>query len=132
MWTINDFSAYADLLGWPTRGVKVCTYYMHSTRFKRLKHRRKFCYMSHRRYLPMNHMWRWNKRTFDNNQEFKCASDVPSGDNILMQLKVIVFEDESACKEPKLTEKSKTNNKKKQKMRNMTPKKQKQVTNEKV
>jgi hypothetical protein len=58
MWTINDFPAYADLSGWPTRGVKACPCYMHSTRSKRLKHGKKFCYMGHRRYLPMNHLWR--------------------------------------------------------------------------
>jgi hypothetical protein len=44
MWTINDFSTYADLFGWPTRGAKACPYFMHSIKSKLLKHSRKFCY----------------------------------------------------------------------------------------
>jgi hypothetical protein len=96
MWTINDFLAYTDLSGWPTRGVKACPYYMHSIRSKWLKHGRKFCYMGHKRYLLVNHLWRRNKRTFDCNQEFECAPNVPSGDDILMQLEGMVFGDENA------------------------------------
>ena len=65
MWMISDFPAYADLLGWPTRGVKACPYCMYSTRSTWLKHRKKYCFMGYRRYLPMNHPFRRNKRTFD-------------------------------------------------------------------
>jgi hypothetical protein len=54
---------------------------------------------------------------------------MPNGDGILIQLEKMVFRDESAGKKPKPIEKSKTDSKKKQKK---TPKKQKQVTNEKV
>ena len=104
MWTINDFPTYANLLGWPTRGVKACPCCMHSTRSKRLKHGKKFCYMGHRRYLLVNHLWQRNKRTFDGNQEFECAPDVPSRDDILLQLERMIFGDESAGKEPKPTE----------------------------
>jgi hypothetical protein len=32
MWMINDFPAYADLSGWPTRSVKTCPCYIYSTR----------------------------------------------------------------------------------------------------
>ena len=32
MWTISDFPAYADLSGWPTRGVKAYPCCMYSTR----------------------------------------------------------------------------------------------------
>jgi hypothetical protein len=62
----------------------------------------------------MNHLRRRNKRTFDDNQEFECAPNVPSGDDILMQLEGMVFKDESVGKEPKPTEKSKKDSKKKQ------------------
>jgi hypothetical protein len=80
----------------------------------------------------MNHMWRQNRRTFDSKQEFECAPDVPSGDDILRQLEGMVFGDESAGKEPKPSEKSKTDNKKKQKKRKKTLKKGQPMTNEKV
>jgi hypothetical protein len=41
MWTINDFSAYTDLSGWPTRDVKACPCCMYSTRSTWLKHEKK-------------------------------------------------------------------------------------------
>jgi hypothetical protein len=69
MWTINDLSAYADLFGWPNRGVKACPCCMHSTRSKYLKNGKKFCYMGHRRCLPKEHLWRLNRRTFDGTEE---------------------------------------------------------------
>lgn len=62
MWTINDFPAYADLSGWPNKGEFACPCCMHSIRSKRLKHGKKHCYMGHRRYLPMDHPWRRNKK----------------------------------------------------------------------
>ncbi|XP_062165003.1 uncharacterized protein LOC133871592 [Alnus glutinosa] len=98
MWTINDFPAYADLSGWPNRGEKACPVCMHSTWSRRLKHGKKFCYMGHKRYLPMDHLWRRNKRAFDGNQEQESAPHVQSGDDILRQLDGMVFGDESAGK----------------------------------
>ena len=44
MWTINDFPAYADLSGWPKRGVKACPYCMYSTRSTWLKHGKKILF----------------------------------------------------------------------------------------
>jgi hypothetical protein len=104
---------------------------MHSTRSKRLKHETKFCYIGHRLYLPVNHLWRRNKRTFNGNQEFEYAPNVPSGDDILMQLERMIFRDENVGKKSTPTEKSKKDSKKKQNKRKKTPKKQKQVTDEK-
>jgi hypothetical protein len=98
MWTINDFPAYADLSRWPNRGVKACPVCMHSTRSRWLYNGKKFCYMGHRRYLPMDHHWKHNKRAFDGSQERECAPDVQSGDDILGQLEGMVFGDESADK----------------------------------
>jgi hypothetical protein len=77
MWTINDLPAYADLSGWPNRGVKACPYCMHLTRPKYLKNNKKFCYMGHKIYLLTKHLWRLNRRTFDGTEELemysKCA-----------------------------------------------------------
>jgi len=98
MWTINDLPAYADLSGWPNRGVKACPCCMHSTRSKYLKNGKKFCYMGHKRYLPTEHLWRLNRRTFDRTKELECASNVPFGDEILQQLDGIAFGDEDVGK----------------------------------
>jgi hypothetical protein len=91
IWTLNDLPAYADLSGWPNRGVKACPYYMHSTRSKYLKNGKKFCYMGHRRYLPIKHLWRLNKRTFDGTEQLEFSPNVPCEDKI-------AFGDENAGK----------------------------------
>jgi hypothetical protein len=83
MWTINDFSAYADLSGWPNKGEKACPYCMNSTKSRWLKHGKKYCFMGLKRYLSMDHPWRRNKRTFDSTQELERAPNVQSGDEIL-------------------------------------------------
>jgi hypothetical protein len=113
MWMINDFPAYADLSGWPTRGVKACPCCMYSTRSTWLKHGKKYCFMGHRRYLPMDHPFRRNRRTFDGKQEFECAPEVPNGEEILRQLEGMVFGDESAGKTPKPPPQTKKDRKKK-------------------
>jgi hypothetical protein len=115
MWTINDFPAYADLSGWPTRGIKACPCCMYSTRSTWLKHGKKYCYMGHRRWLPMDHPLRRNIRTFDGKQELEHSSKVPSGDEILRQLEGMVFGDESADKTPDPTELTKKDIQKKKK-----------------
>jgi hypothetical protein len=88
---------------------------MYSTRSKWLKHGKKYNYMGHRRWLPMDHPLRRNRRTFDGKQEFECAPEVPSGDEILRQLKGMAFGDESAGKTPNPTELTKKDRKKKKK-----------------
>jgi hypothetical protein len=54
--------------------------------------------MGHRQYLPLNHPWKKNKKTFDGNQKLQCAPDVPSRDRILRQLEGMPFGDENANK----------------------------------
>jgi hypothetical protein len=103
MWTINDLLAYADLSGWLNRGVKACPCCMHSTRSKYLKNGKKFCYMGHMRYLPNEHLWRLNRRTFDGTEELECAPNVPFRDEILQQLDGIAFGDEDAGKKKRKT-----------------------------
>jgi hypothetical protein len=98
MWTINDFPAYADLSEWPNKGVKACPCRMHSTTSKYLKNDKKFCYMGYMRYLPTEHLWWLNRRTFDSTEEFKCAPNVPCGDEILQQFDGIAFGNENAGK----------------------------------
>jgi hypothetical protein len=101
MWTINDLPAYADLSGWSNKGVKACPCCMYSIRSKYLNNGCKFCYMGHRRYLPTEHLWRLNRRTFDGTEEFDSAPNVPSGDEILQQLDGVAFGDENEGKKRK-------------------------------
>jgi hypothetical protein len=88
IWTINDFPAYADLSSWSTKGKKACPCCMDSTRSTWLTYGKKQCYMGHRRWLPLDHSWRRNKRAFDGKQEMGHSPLVPNGDEIMRQLEV--------------------------------------------
>ena len=79
--------------------------------------------MGHRRYLPMDHPFRRNKRIFDGKQELKCAPEVPSGDEILRQLEGMTFGDEIAGKTPKPHESTKKDRKKKKEKKTMKKRK---------
>ena len=70
--------------------------------------------MGHRRYVPMDHPFWRNKRTFDGKQELECAPEVPSGDEILRQFEG-VFRDENAGKTPKPPESTKKKKEKEKK-----------------
>jgi hypothetical protein len=93
MWTVNDFLAYADLSGWITKGQKACPCCMHSTRSAWLTYGRKQCYMRHMQWLPHNHRWRMNKKTFDGTQELGKAPVVLDGEEILRHLQEIEHQD---------------------------------------
>ncbi|XP_012841495.1 PREDICTED: uncharacterized protein LOC105961778 [Erythranthe guttata] len=65
MWTINDFPAYGMLSGWSTHGVLSCPVCMENNKSFYLKEGRKptFFYC-HRQFLPMNHSFRKDKKSF--------------------------------------------------------------------
>ena len=86
--------------------------------------------MGHRRWLPMDHPLRRNRRTFDGKQELECAPKVLSGDEILRQLEGMAFGDESAGKTPDPTKLTK-NDRKKKKGKKKKKKKRKRKTNKK-
>jgi Transposase family tnp2 len=55
LWTINDFSAYAMLSGWSTKGYIACPICGKDTDSHRLQKGSKNCYMGHRRFFPIKH-----------------------------------------------------------------------------
>ncbi|XP_019244414.1 PREDICTED: uncharacterized protein LOC109224282 [Nicotiana attenuata] len=84
MWTINDFPAYGNLSGWSTKGKLACPCCHKDT--KSVSLRNKLCYMSHRRFLPIDHPWRRNRRKFDRKVENGVAPNPLTGDEALIQL----------------------------------------------
>lgn len=86
LWTINDFPAYANLSGWSTKGKLACPCCNKDTYSLRLANGNKQCYMGHRRYLPTNHKWRNDKRSFDGTKELREAPKLLSGSDILAQV----------------------------------------------
>ncbi|KAD4982079.1 hypothetical protein E3N88_18750 [Mikania micrantha] len=89
--TISDFPGYANLSGWSTKGEFACPMCSFDTDSKWLTHGRKWCYMCHRRWLPSNHRWRLDSRSFIGGHEFRIAPIPPSGDEVLQQLDSMEF-----------------------------------------
>jgi hypothetical protein len=85
LWTINDFPAYAMLSGWSTKGKFACPYCHKDTDYLWLKRGKKYCYMGHRRFLPLDHPWRMNKMSFNNEEETREAPVPLSGQAVLDQ-----------------------------------------------
>ena len=86
LWTINDFPAYSNLSGWSTKGALACPCCHKDTHSFFLKNGRKHCYMGHRRFLPSDHIFRRQKRSFDNHQEFREKPRPLSGQDVLDEL----------------------------------------------
>ncbi|XP_038684580.1 uncharacterized protein LOC119984621 [Tripterygium wilfordii] len=86
LWTINDFSAYANLSGWSTKGKLACPTCNKDTCHLRLKHGFKTAYMDHRRFLPLDHPLRKKTRMFNGKQEHRPKPIGLSGDEVLEQL----------------------------------------------
>ncbi|XP_057747099.1 uncharacterized protein LOC130966327 [Arachis stenosperma] len=89
MWTISDFPAYAMLSGWSTKGKLACPCCNHGTCSNYLKYSRKTCYMGHRAFLPEDHPWRANKRSFNGKVEHRQAPPLLSGTEALSQLEYV-------------------------------------------
>ncbi|XP_076914543.1 uncharacterized protein LOC143573590 [Bidens hawaiensis] len=89
--TISDFSGYANFSGWRTKGELACPVCGFGTDSKWLTFGRKWCYMCHRRWLPSDHRWRSDIRSFDGRDEFRIAPISPSGDEVLQQLDGMEF-----------------------------------------
>jgi len=65
MWTINDFPAYRMLSSWSTHGKRACLYCMENNKAFTLANRGKASFFDcHRRFLPLNHKYRKNRKDF--------------------------------------------------------------------
>ncbi|XP_042975438.1 uncharacterized protein LOC122306930 [Carya illinoinensis] len=89
LWTINDFPAYGNLSGWSTKGKLACPSCNSDTESLWLRHGRKHCYMGHRRFLPIGHIWRSKKNLFNGNEDHRMPPTHPSAEDILQQLNSI-------------------------------------------
>ncbi|XP_062075803.1 uncharacterized protein LOC133779922 [Humulus lupulus] len=83
LWTISDFPAYANLSGWSTKGKYACPSCHQDTCSMWLKHRKKHCYMGHRRWLENNDPFRNDEKSFDGTKEERMAPTPLSGSMIL-------------------------------------------------
>ncbi|KAF5467964.1 hypothetical protein F2P56_012164 [Juglans regia] len=86
LWTINDFPAYGNLSGWSTKGKLACPCCNLDTESQWLRHGRKHCYMGHRRFLPVGHIWRSKKSSFNGKEDHRLPPMQLLGEDILHQL----------------------------------------------
>ncbi len=83
VWTINDFPAYGNMSGWPTKGYLACPICNEDASSERL--RSKIGYMGARRFLPENHIWRKSK-LFNGKSEDRSRPREFTGEEILEQI----------------------------------------------
>ncbi|XP_060969785.1 uncharacterized protein LOC133037009 [Cannabis sativa] len=83
LWTINDFSAYALMSGWSTKGYMACPTCNEHTPSIGLNS--KIGYVGHRRFLEMSDPRRSSKK-YNGKPEKRAPPPVLTGDDILSQL----------------------------------------------
>ncbi|XP_074323624.1 uncharacterized protein LOC141660531 [Apium graveolens] len=83
MWTINDFLGYGNLSGCVNKGYRACPVCGDQTVAKYVSRSRKMSYQGHRRYLDLYHPYRRQRTAFNGEQEFGCAPEPLSGEEVL-------------------------------------------------
>lgn len=83
LWTVSDYPAHANLRGWTTKGKFACSICHYETCSQYLKHSKKICYMGHRRFLDLNHPWRYDKQSFNGDIELRKSPDSLTGTDVL-------------------------------------------------
>ncbi|XP_019254950.1 PREDICTED: uncharacterized protein LOC109233515 [Nicotiana attenuata] len=86
MWTVSDFPTLAMLSGWSTKGRLACPTCNYDTCSRYLKHSHKMCYLGHRRFLPRDHPFRRDKKSFDGKEEHRPAPAPLSGEEVFEEL----------------------------------------------
>ncbi|WMV56116.1 hypothetical protein MTR67_049501 [Solanum verrucosum] len=86
MWTISDFPALAMLSGWSTKGKLACPTCNYDTCSQYLKHSRKMCYLGHRAFLPPDHPFRRDKKSFNGEEDHRPAPTSLSGIEVFEKL----------------------------------------------
>ncbi|XP_063939737.1 uncharacterized protein LOC135148446 [Daucus carota subsp. sativus] len=86
LWTISDFPGYGVLSGWSTKGYLGCPECHYETSSTYLKHSRKVCYMSHRKFLPPDHKFRLDTKRFNGEVETNLCPEPLSGNFIIKLL----------------------------------------------
>lgn len=70
------------LSGWKTKGYYACPYCHVETGSIYLPYSRKCVYLKHRRFLPLDHPWREDKKMFDGKTEHAIAPQPLTGEEI--------------------------------------------------
>nr|XP_016457723.1 PREDICTED: uncharacterized protein LOC107781523 isoform X1 [Nicotiana tabacum] len=87
LWTVSDFPALSMLSGWSTKGRWACPTCNYDTCSQYLKHSRKMCYLGHRAFLPHDHPFRKDKKSFNGEEEHRAMPTPLSGVEVLEELR---------------------------------------------
>lgn len=90
LWTINDYPALGALSGCPCSGFFGCVVCGKETDCVRLKRGRKQSYGGHRRYLPYDHPFRYQKKGFNGTRDLREAPIPKTGEEIYNEVKCII------------------------------------------
>lgn len=85
LYTITDLPRLGYVSGHPTSGKFACQHCHLNTCSLYLKKGRKTCYLGHRRFLPQNHSFRFDEKSFDGTKELRDAPVQPYGHDILKE-----------------------------------------------
>ncbi|CAA7015122.1 unnamed protein product [Microthlaspi erraticum] len=85
MWTLSDFPGLGNLSGWNIHTGLACPSCNYDAAEFRLQHGKKNCFMGHRRFLPEDHIYRFDREHFDGKEEFRNPPVTPTGSVILQQ-----------------------------------------------
>ncbi|XP_049406222.1 uncharacterized protein LOC125869841 [Solanum stenotomum] len=86
LWTISDFPGLGNLSGYGVKTRYACPCCLTKTKHTRLKNGRKYCFMSHTRWLSHGHKFRKDKVAFNGLVELDGAPKRLTGIEILKQL----------------------------------------------
>lgn len=88
LWTISDFPAYSMLSGWSTAGCLACPHCRTNTdAFTLPLSGKQSWFDNHRKFLPLEHSWRWNRNSFRKNTVvLGLPPDSPTGHELLAEI----------------------------------------------
>ena len=79
LWTISDFPGYGVISGWSTKGKLACLSCHYQTSSQYLKYSKKVVYLNHRKFLPLSHKWRSDKKRFNGEIEVEESPELLTG-----------------------------------------------------
>lgn len=89
LWTINDLPALGMLASHMVHGEFACPPCGPNVWSKRLAHGKKSCFMGHRRFLPPNHEFRFDRNSFDGTTEISTEPMTYYGRPVLDEINAI-------------------------------------------
>nr|XP_051215102.1 uncharacterized protein LOC127332797 [Lolium perenne] len=89
LYTVSDYPGLAIVAGYSISSDFGCFPCRDETLSKRLQHGQKYCYMGHHRFLPPDHEFRFDAKSFDGSEEHRAAPIAYAQTAILDKIKSV-------------------------------------------